>query len=246
MLHQKLGGLLCVCLCLWFHTMQIRVAIVNGGANRPCIGEVEANERGFLLHLGFGEGEDKLYDRCMRYEATEATQILEPDIKTGGHRIKEIRTSKKHIAPDVMAIIHIILHTPGFVMDKGRYYTNNRAMGLEAYTGEANRFMTFTGKRLGQWDYSDHDKTIALVEFMETYMRRRASDTAITPAQGGTSYVKHFLCEDGSYTYSFQVSHPGYPSLHPHLSTGTIQGYNTCSGSSSTLSLHPNNSLCSE
>ncbi|MCL2453089.1 MAG: helix-turn-helix domain-containing protein [Alphaproteobacteria bacterium] len=50
--------------------------------------------------------ERKLYDRCMGYEVTEATQILEHDFTTGKPVIKETRTTKKHIAPDIMAIMY--------------------------------------------------------------------------------------------------------------------------------------------
>jgi len=50
--------------------------------------------------------ERKLYDRCMGYEATEATQVLDHDPKTGALVIKETRTTKKHIPPDVMAIMY--------------------------------------------------------------------------------------------------------------------------------------------
>ena len=47
----------------------------------------------------------KLYERCVGYETTEVQQVIEMD-GDGKPRIKESRTSKKHVAPDVMAIMY--------------------------------------------------------------------------------------------------------------------------------------------
>jgi len=47
----------------------------------------------------------KLYERCLGYDATDVQQSIEYDSK-GAPRVKETRTSKRHVAPDVMAIMY--------------------------------------------------------------------------------------------------------------------------------------------
>ncbi|MCL2106231.1 MAG: DUF6291 domain-containing protein [Oscillospiraceae bacterium] len=116
--------------------------------------------------------------------------------------------------------IHIILPASGFVMDKERYYTNNRAMKLEAYVGaQTNRFMTFTSKQISQSDYSDQDKTTALVEFMEKYMRRPdrpAPRQGAPPAEGVT------LTEDEIIA---KISSSKQGEAFMRLMQGDISGY---------------------
>jgi hypothetical protein len=75
------------------------------------------NESGEEVLTSFGEARragkeeadaqvvKKLYERCIGYEITEGQQVTEHDIE-GRPRIKETRTSKKHIAPDTMAIMY--------------------------------------------------------------------------------------------------------------------------------------------
>jgi putative DNA primase/helicase len=146
-----------------------------------------AYERGGYDGIGFLIPGDIVVvdlDDCCEGSRVLERRFSELEIKVTQHfaSYTELSPSKKGV--------HIILKAPGFVMDKERYYTNNRAMGLEVYVGgQTNRFMTFTGRRLGQWDYSDQDKTPALVDFMEAFMRRRDSPAADTPARSGMSHL---------------------------------------------------------
>jgi transposase len=75
------------------------------------------NDKGEEVLTSFGEAirtgkeqadaqvEKKLYERCIGYETTEVHQTLEHD-KEGRVSIKETKTTKKQVAPDVMAIMY--------------------------------------------------------------------------------------------------------------------------------------------
>ena len=76
-----------------------------------------ANDHGEEVLSSFGEARcsgkeqadaqvvKKLFERCVGYEVTEGQQVIEYD-QNGAPRIKEARTTKKHVAPDVMAIMY--------------------------------------------------------------------------------------------------------------------------------------------
>jgi hypothetical protein len=78
---------------------------------------VTTNDKGETVLTSFGEARragkeqadaqvvKKLYERCMGYETTEAHQTIEYDAN-GAPRVKEARTTKKHISPDVMAMMY--------------------------------------------------------------------------------------------------------------------------------------------
>ena len=75
------------------------------------------NDKGEQVLTSFGEARragkeqadaqviKKLYERCLGYETTEAQQILDYDMN-GKPRIRETRTNKKHVPPDIMAIMY--------------------------------------------------------------------------------------------------------------------------------------------
>ena len=78
---------------------------------------VTTDDKGERILTSFGEArcvgkrqadaqvEKKLHERCLGYDITDVQQIIEYD-SNGTPHVKETRTTKKHIPPDVMAIMY--------------------------------------------------------------------------------------------------------------------------------------------
>lgn len=75
--------------------------------------------------------------------------------------------------------IHIVAFASGLVFDKGRYYFNNRKLGLEIYpAGFTKRFIMFTGNIVNKYDVVECTDAVQWV--LDTYMVKPNADIKVT------------------------------------------------------------------
>lgn len=86
--------------------------------------------------------------------------------------------------------LHIYFKVAGYSYDTARYYINNRKLGIEVYiAGVTKHFLTLTGDVFQ--DGNLEDMTDALLQFLETFMKRPSTIT-----QNNTDEAVSYLSDE--------------------------------------------------
>ena len=139
----------------------------------------------------------------------------------------EIMDSYTEISPSGTGL-HIIFKAPGFQYDVGKYYINNRKIGLEAYVyGATNRFLSVTGNVFRDSQAAERGKELQIV--LEKYMvRPQSAKKAPDNAHAGISYLS-----DESVVTKAGAAKDG--TLFKKLWNGDISSYASQSGADMAL-----------